>query len=149
MKPSVGSEKRASPVSNPGTSSTTAIQVSSYSSSAIEKVTGVPYQDYLADQVFTPAGMEKSGLDTQGAILPGRAKGYSRTDQGAVANTAFRSPSFGWGYGALYSTVLDLWNFDRALMNGLLLSGESRDRMWSPGRETPWGNSIRFGMVHR
>jgi D-alanyl-D-alanine carboxypeptidase len=111
----------------------------------IEKAGGMPYAQYLARHVFGPAGMTSSGLDSADRILQGRAKGYSRSEQGEVINTAYRYPSFGWGCGALYSTVRDLLRFDRALVDGRLLSHASLDSMWSPRSDTPWGDHYGMG----
>lgn len=112
--------------------------------SIIEMAGGLPFEQYLAQNVFGPAGMTSSGLDKATLILAGRARGYSRTELGEVANAAYRDPSFGWGYGALYSTVLDLLRFDRALSDGRLLSSASRRMMWTAKSDTPWGN--RYGL---
>lgn len=113
-------------------------------SSIIEKVSGTPFEDYLETHILEPAGMTSSGLDSATRILPERARGYSRDDEGRVINTSYRNPSFGWGCCALYSTVLDLFAFDRALRDGHLLSEDSRRLMWKPRSETPWGD--RYGM---
>jgi len=113
--------------------------------SIVEKASGLPFEQYLAGNVFNPAGMTCSGLDSAALILAGRARGYSRTELGEVTNAAYRDPSFGWGYGALYSTVLDLLNFDRALMDGRLLSSASRRMMWTARSDTPWGNQYGLG----
>ena len=113
--------------------------------SVVEQVSGLPYEQYLAQMLFGPAGMSETGLDSGSRILPGRAHGYSRTEPGEVANAPYRDPSFGWGYGALYSTTWDLWRFDRALTDERLLSPEMRSRMWSPRSETPWGNQYGLG----
>jgi CubicO group peptidase (beta-lactamase class C family) len=112
--------------------------------SIIEKASGLAFEQYLDDDIFDPAGMSSSGLDSAALILEGRARGCSRTELGDVANSAYRDPSFGWGYGALYSTVLDLWSFDRALVDGRLLSSASRRLMWTARSDTPWGN--RYGL---
>jgi len=110
----------------------------------VEKVTGRPFEWYLAENVFSVAGMKSSGLDSLANISPLRAKGYSRNDKGEVVDCPCRDPSFGWGYGALYSTVEDLFRFNRALVDGRLLTEDSRRTMWTGRSDTPWKN--RYGL---
>jgi CubicO group peptidase (beta-lactamase class C family) len=111
----------------------------------VEKVTGRPFERYLAENLFSVAGMKSSGLDSLANASPLRAKGYSRNDKGEVVDCPYRDPSFGWGCGALYSTVGDLFRFNRALVDGRLLSEGSRRMMWTARSDTTWNNRYGFG----
>lgn len=110
----------------------------------IEKVTGRPFERVLAENLFSAAGMTSSGLDSSTNAGTPRARGYSRDEEGEVTDCPPRDPSFGWGYGALYSTVGDLYRFNRALVEGRLLSEASRRLMWTGRSDTPWKN--RYGL---
>lgn len=114
-------------------------------SAIIEKVSGMPYERYLSESIFARARMTSSGLDSADSLLEGRARGYRRTEFGTVAPTAYRDPSFGWGYGALYSTTRDLFGFAQALGSGELLSRESMALMLAPRSVTPWRNQYGLG----
>jgi CubicO group peptidase (beta-lactamase class C family) len=43
----------------------------------IEKITGQRYQDFVEENIFMPLGMQNSGYDSNTAIIPQRAGGYS------------------------------------------------------------------------
>ena len=75
----------------------------------------------------------------------GRASGFSRGESGQLVHAAYREPSFGYGYGALFSTVADLHRLNRALARNTLLSAEATRLMLQPRRKTPWGNHYGLG----
>jgi D-alanyl-D-alanine carboxypeptidase len=89
----------------------------------IEQVSGMPYDDYVDDHVFRPAGMRSTGSLPESVDVPNRAVGYMRTSPGGPwePNTdtlPWRGTSAGGGY----STVGDLLRFAQALRSGKLIS---------------------------
>src|SRR5687767_9602942 len=50
----------------------------------IEKVSGMPYHRFIAENVFRPLGMTSSGYDHPADILVNRASGYSKGTNGIV-----------------------------------------------------------------
>lgn len=98
----------------------------------IEQVTGKPYEQVLEERILRPAGMENTGLDHPGKIVPKRACGYERTPEGPRGETFF-DISFTHGAGGLYSTVEDMYRWDQALYGEELLSEASREEMFTPG----------------
>lgn len=105
----------------------------------IEKASGKEYADFLRVGVFDPLGMKDSGYDVSAAILPRRASGYSRRGEG-VANAAYLDMGQPYAAGSLYSTVEDLYQWDRALEARKLLSTKSYEKMW-----TPFKNNYAYG----
>jgi CubicO group peptidase (beta-lactamase class C family) len=97
----------------------------------VEQVSGQTYGAYVRDHFFTPLGMADSGYERHEDILPGRAAGYA-TDGERVVNAAFVDMSFAGGAGALYSTVEDLYRWERALHGDAVLSQASREALWAP-----------------
>jgi CubicO group peptidase (beta-lactamase class C family) len=90
----------------------------------IARASGQDYYEYLAKQIFGPAGMTATGAPVEGDGTAGLARGY--THEGAVAgkerdNQATR-PARGSAAGGSYSTAADLLAFDRALFAGRLCS---------------------------
>ncbi len=73
----------------------------------IERVSGVSYEKFVADNIFTPLGMKDSGYDSNTAIIPRRAAGYMPSPDGPV-NAGFVHMSIPHAAGALYSTTEDL-----------------------------------------
>lgn len=114
-------------------------------SAIVEIASGQRFEDYLAQSIFEPLGMNSSGLDGPDKGVSNRAIGYSRTEAGKTTRTAYRHPSYGWGYGALYSTAEDLLRFGQSLFEGQLVSPASREAMTTRRNATPWGNGYGLG----
>lgn len=90
----------------------------------IEQVSGQTYSDYLEEHIFQPAGMTDSGLNVSGEKIEHLATAYN----GNIANgdeAKVLHPSFGYSSGGLHSTATDLYKYDRALRENVLISGES------------------------
>jgi hypothetical protein len=100
----------------------------------IEKVSGESYQDFLQKNIFTPLGMQDSGYDSNSAIIPRRAAGYSPGAKGKE-NAGFVHMSIPFSAGALYSTTEDLLRWEQGLFGGKLLSAESVAKMTAPFKD--------------
>lgn len=100
----------------------------------IERVTGQKYEEALKQRVLTPSGMADTGVDWSHTIIPRRAAGYDGRGS-ALRNTPPLHMQGFLGSGSLYSTALDLLEWDQALYGDRLLSGESKASMWEPVRE--------------
>ena len=88
----------------------------------IAKASGMDYYDYLAKNVFEPAGMKSTAALIEGDGTPGVARGYMRKDAAAgeeIDNVASR-PARGSAAGGSYSTLDDLLALDQALVSGRL-----------------------------
>lgn len=97
----------------------------------IEKVTGKSYADAVKERIFDPLGMKDSGYDRFNTVLPKRASGYALTPNGYV-NAPYLDMSIPYAAGSLYSTVEDLYKWDRALYSDKLLSAELKKTMFTP-----------------
>ncbi len=94
----------------------------------IEQVSGLSYGDYLAQHIFQPAGMTRSGYDRADLVIGGRAEGYQQT-AGQPVRAAFVDPSAMYAAGGLYSTVTDLYRWQQALTAHNLLTPVSYAQM--------------------
>jgi len=102
----------------------------------IENVSGEPYAKYLSEHIFEPLGMADTGYDSATRIIPGRASGYRRDgDTGILVNASYLDMSVPYSAGALYSTVNDLYRWDRALYSEKLVSKKSLNQMFTPYRD--------------
>jgi CubicO group peptidase (beta-lactamase class C family) len=97
----------------------------------IEKVSGKSYEAFLKEAIFAPLGMKDTGYDHSATILPGRASGYNRRGEELV-NAEYLDMSQPYAAGSLYSTVLDLAVWDRALRDGKLISKNAYTEMFTP-----------------
>jgi len=107
----------------------------------IEKVSGQSYEKFVADNIFTPLGMNDSGYDSNTALIKRRASGYIRTPAGYV-NAGYIHMSIPHAAGALYSTTGDLLKWEQALFAGKVVSKASLDRMI-----TPFKNDYALGLT--
>ncbi|MBZ4336137.1 serine hydrolase [Corallococcus sp. AS-1-12] len=100
----------------------------------IERVTGKTYAQAVRERIFTPLGMKDSGYDVAATVLPKRASGYELGPEGYV-NAPYLDMSVPYAAGSLYSTVEDLYRWDRALYEDKLLPEALKQKMFTPGLE--------------
>ena len=105
----------------------------------IEKITGMSYEDALQERIFGPLGMHDTGYDHHGTILPNRAAGYERQGSGYM-NAPYLDMSLPYAAGSLYSTVEDLYQWDRALYTDQVLPSDLKEKMF-----TPYMNDYGYG----
>lgn len=103
----------------------------------VQRVSGEPYEQYVAEHIFGPLGMTGSTF-----YQPPRAGLVSMPSEGYRAST--EKPSVGFEIfnpapaGGLSSTAADMGRFARALLHGGTLEGrqilrpETLQRMWTP-----------------
>jgi len=97
----------------------------------IEKVSGESYESFLQKNLFGPIGMKDSGYDSNTAVIPRRASGYTRGASGPV-NAGYLDMSIPFAAGALYSTTEDLLRWEQALFGGKVLKPASLEKMTKP-----------------
>ncbi len=101
----------------------------------VEKVTKMPFEEFLHQNIFEPLGMKSTGQDSYTAIIKNRAEGY--VSFGVDVNRVeYRDMPTMTGAGSLYSTPMDLYLWDQALYSDKLLTKASRDLMFTPHKET-------------
>lgn len=97
----------------------------------VNRVAGMFYGDFLQQRVFGPLGMTRTRIISDTDIIPDRASGYEKTADGALRNQTAVSPALNrTADGSLYSTVLDLMKWDRALDGDTVLPHAQLERMW-------------------
>ncbi len=106
----------------------------------LEKVCGENYEKFVRENIFTPLAMKDSGYDSNSAVIPHRASGYSPGKNG-LENAGFVHMSIPQGAGALYSTTEDLLKWEQGLFGGKLLQPASLEKM-----TTPVKNNYAFGL---
>jgi CubicO group peptidase (beta-lactamase class C family) len=94
----------------------------------IERVTGKSYWDVLKERVLTPAGMAATEVAELRRLIHKRAIGYRRTFL-SVENAQHIGPT---PAGGLYSTVFDLYRWDRALYGKRLASDKTKQLLFAP-----------------
>jgi D-alanyl-D-alanine carboxypeptidase len=101
---------------------------------AVSKVSGQPYQEFLAHRVFRPLGMEDTRADSADAVVLNRATGYVSSPDGLRNGTYLKHLMMNHGDRGLISSVLDLVKWDGSLDGNKILTDETRQLMWSKVR---------------
>jgi CubicO group peptidase (beta-lactamase class C family) len=105
----------------------------------IEKASGKSYFDYVAENIYRPAGMEASGHLEADVPQTNVASGYTRLwDSHDHAdeprrNNIYTRPARGSSAGGGYATALDLLRFAEAWKAGKLLGPAMMARLGGPG----------------
>ena len=97
----------------------------------IERVSGKTYEQVLKENILDPLGMKNTGYDHYDTLIPKRATGYSKTEDGYF-NAPYLDMSIPYAAGSMYSTVEDLYLWDQALYTDKLLSAKSKELMYKP-----------------
>jgi CubicO group peptidase (beta-lactamase class C family) len=122
----------------------------------IEGASGMPFADYLRENIFKPAGMQHTQVDDLFAIIPNRARGYSPRVfgqfDGNYRNPVLMDSSYKIPAGGLVSTAEDLARFAIAVQNGVLIKPEtfsemSKSQKTRDGRDTGYGYGWYVGVV--
>ena len=113
----------------------------------VEKVSGQRYHDYVREHVFRPAGMNDTDAYPQDAVVPHRAVGYTREEEGQHANApagpervnTYALPARSSSAGGGYSTAADLLAFDDAMRHDRILPAVWTDWFFTDKTEPPAG----------
>jgi CubicO group peptidase (beta-lactamase class C family) len=109
----------------------------------IEKVSGKPYARFIQERIFEPLAMKSAFYDDPGRLVPGRAAGYSKGEQGTM-NAPYISMSQPYSAGSLACSVDDLALWDAALYTDKLLKPEILQKAWT-SHILPDGTDTRYG----
>jgi CubicO group peptidase (beta-lactamase class C family) len=99
--------------------------------SIIEKVTGMPYAQYMQENIFKPAGMTHTAVYSKAVYdkIPADVVGHDRNSwRYSVAQNFLDGPV---GDKGIYSTITDLYLFDQALKAGRLIKSATQDSAYT------------------
>ncbi|MET0646818.1 MAG: serine hydrolase domain-containing protein [Pyrinomonadaceae bacterium] len=118
----------------------------------VEGASGQKFADFVSENVFKPAAMERIRVDSVADIIPNRAQGYRITDKGVLTNSPLADTSYKVPGGGFVSTAEDLARFAVALQTDKLLKRETMELMYAPqktkdGKETAYG--LGWGVAKR
>jgi CubicO group peptidase (beta-lactamase class C family) len=116
---------------------------------ALERVTGLPYRQYVFDEVFGRAGMADSGFYDRRDDAPRVAEGGDTRDGRWVSNI-YSYPPIGSPDGGAHTTAADLLSFLDAVREGRLLGPELTEEFLLPqvdaDEDTMFGFGLEFDM---
>ncbi len=97
----------------------------------IEEVTGKTYEANLQENILTPLEMTNSGYEHSSLKYENKASGY--TDNfGEYKPARFLEMTIPYSAGSMYSTVEDMYKWDRALYTEKILTKASLEKMFTP-----------------
>lgn len=97
----------------------------------IERVSGESYGEFLKENIFESLDMKDSGhRKDMAAILKNLASGYVPVGSDNIKNAPYLDWSIKTGNGSLYSTVEDLYRWDRALYTEKILKKNSLEKIF-------------------
>lgn len=101
----------------------------------VEKLSGMSFPEFLHENIFAPLDMSRTVAYVDGVTaVTDRAFGYRVTETG-VEYADQSAWSAVLGDGGVYSSVLDLIKWDKALYSGGLLTQPLREASFTPGLE--------------
>jgi CubicO group peptidase (beta-lactamase class C family) len=117
---------------------------------AIERVTDLPYRQYVFDEIFAKADMADSGFWDRREAAPRLAEGWDQRDDGTWFSNVFSYPPIGSPSDGAQVTASDLLKFFTALRDGRLLNKEFTEEFFLPqvelDDETMYGFGLEFDM---
>jgi serine beta-lactamase-like protein LACTB, mitochondrial len=110
----------------------------------MEGASGEKYPQYMVEHVFRPAGMTHTIVDDF-AIVPHRASGYEKDENGNVINARLMDSSYKIPGGGFVSNAEDLVRFANAVMTDKLLKLSTVEMMWTSQKTTD-GKETHYGL---
>ena len=99
----------------------------------IEKLSNQSWQAYIQNHIFNVLEMNNSGVAHPDSIVPMQANGYSK-EKNSIENAGYLAMEWAFSAGALYSTVEDLYKWDRSFYGNTILANNSLQKMFTPGK---------------
>lgn len=92
----------------------------------IEKITKKPWQDFIKEEIFKPAGMTNSKITNGAYPDKGVSHAYYKGKNGQYTELDYgETPTFAAaGNGGIWSTVLDLAKYEQAIQENIFLGKE-------------------------
>jgi CubicO group peptidase (beta-lactamase class C family) len=101
----------------------------------IEKVTNKPYGQVMHEMILQPLHMEHSGFDFTHLKNPDKAVGYMVLNENNKSIAPIVDSSVSYAAGSLYSTVEDLYKWERSIYSNAILKSGSWKTAFIPYKD--------------
>jgi CubicO group peptidase (beta-lactamase class C family) len=108
----------------------------------IEKITGKQYFTVVKENIFNPLGMTHSGFDFKNLKNQNKAIGYLKLTAKNIQSAPIVDSSVSYSAGSIYTTVGDLYKWDRALYTNKIIHDSSLQKAFAPFK-----NNYGYGWV--
>lgn len=109
----------------------------------IQEVSGMSYREFMQNRIFDPAGMKDTYILDQSTIHLNEARGYGMINGELVNIRRYRDFEVPSHYG-IFSNIKDLASWDSILYTEVILTNETKKKMWAPTRLNN-GNMYPYG----
>jgi D-alanyl-D-alanine carboxypeptidase len=114
----------------------------------IERVTGQSVGDYLAQNVFGPAGLTQTSYPANGALPEPYPHGYTRAPDDRVVDATLWNPSWADAAGKIVSNYADMKRWATAVGTGSLGSPQSQAARVQTTAVVPGGAGYGFAIMN-
>lgn len=97
----------------------------------IEKISGKKYFDYINENILKPLKMNNTGLIQSETIIKNKANGYNLNADGILNNVLYQDPSRWYSSSGMYSTIGDLYLWDRALYGEKIINKKEKNKFFT------------------
>lgn len=104
---------------------------------AVENISGVPYAEYMREQVFAPLGMEHAQIDRNHLLIPNRVRGFELDGDGLCSVDRNLGPMF--GSGDAVGDINDVYCLNKAIKEKKLLRPETWATALTPSPINSYG----------
>jgi CubicO group peptidase (beta-lactamase class C family)/uncharacterized protein YneR len=116
----------------------------------IEKVSGMSWCEYLNKNFFAPLKMTNTFC--YDPKITSQATGYQKTSATEFGLADYVHPTVPYSAGAIFSTVDDLWKWEKAIFDYKVIKKEWLDKAWTPltlnnGKKESYGYGWQLGKI--
>jgi CubicO group peptidase (beta-lactamase class C family) len=108
----------------------------------IAKAAKKPYEQVVREKIFQPLGMTHSGFDFTNLNSPYKSTGYVSISKNNAVPAPIIDSTIGFSTSSIYSTVEDLYKWERGIATDKILNPESWKKVF-----TPHFNKYGYGWV--
>lgn len=101
----------------------------------IEKASGKTYKEFIQETIFTPLGMNHSAFDVFDTTDVMFTTGYTMDEDKKIIRSEYMKVEYAGAAGSISSTVDDMLKWDMALYGNKILNDESKQQMFTPGKQ--------------
>ena len=113
-------------------------------SEIISKVSGLPFAEYMRNNIFEPLGMMNTFVYEKGVTIPNRAYGYTKLGR-SFRKTDQSTTSAVQGDGGIYTSVADYQKWAEALTNNQLIPSKEFEEALIAVYDNPVLNVQKYG----
>ena len=100
----------------------------------IEEASGMTYRDFIQQNILTPLKMNHTSYDPDSVEFNNlKAVGYDHVQTLPPPVSLFLHPTVAYSAGGMFSTVTDMFKWNRALTTDTLVSYETLNKIFTPG----------------